>query len=394
MGRLHSLLSPSGGGRWLACPPSARWEEKFPDVSNDAADEGTHCHTLSELYILNTLKRIPLIKYNSDLKKAKHNPYYNKEMDGYALDYTNFVLDRYYSFPDAMIGIEEDLSIEKYVPEGRGHTDAVIVAPGILIVKDLKYGKGVRVEAEGNVQLRLYALAAYLKYRLYYNIETVEMWIYQPRLDNISSYTITLVELLKWANEVVVPGAKMAFEGKGMYTPGKHCQFCKARNQCKALANYHSETAKYAFEDVYKLDDQAVSDILEKAADTIKWLNSITDYALHEAVNNNKNWPGFKLIAGKSNRFYSDPKKIVATLQKAKFPISDYMTLPQLVGITALEKNLSVAVVDNLLGKYLIKPKGSPALVPAWDKRAAINGKEAAKIAFADQLTGKLKSIM
>jgi Protein of unknown function (DUF2800) len=381
----HALLSPSGASRWLACTPSARLEESFASTTNAAAEEGTLAHALSELYLNNQLKKIKVIDFNRELKKIKHNTLFNAEMDGHAMDYAAFILDKVHELGDgAMVEIEAVIDLQEFVPEGFGTVDCKIIANNILEINDLKYGKGVLVEAHENKQMMLYALGALKEAMLMYTIEIVRMTIYQPRLNNFSTFEMEAKMLLQWGEEIVIPAAKLAFEGKGEYKPGSHCRFCKARNQCKALADYNMGMAKFVFEDPNKLKDNDIAEILEKAPDFLIWLGNIKDYALHEAVNNSKKWPGFKLVAGRSNRVYSDSEKIVEALKKAKIKPELFLTEPKLVGIGALEKNIGKPDVEKYAGKFIIKPEGAPTLAPEWDKRPELNSADAAAIAFEE----------
>lgn len=378
----HALLPPSGASRWLACPPSARWESTFPEIVNDAASEGTLAHRLCELLLLNTLKKIKQIEFNRELKKVKHNFLYTAEMNGYCVDYVAFITDKIHELHDPFIFVEEKIDLTEFVPEGFGTGDCILIADGILDINDLKYGKGVLVEAHENKQLMLYALGALRKYHLLYHIDKVRMTIYQPRLDNYSSFEVAAEWLLQWGDEIVKPIAALAFAGKGEYKAGSHCKFCKAKNECKTLADYQMDVAKYAFEDPFRLSDKAIAEILDKAPDLKVWLTNIQTYALQEAVHNDKQWPGFKLVAGKSIRKYLDEAAIQKDLKKAKIHSNLYLTKPGLVGITTLEKNIGKSEVDRIVGKHIAKPPGAATLVPEWDKRPALNSADAAKVAF------------
>ena len=380
----HALLSPSGASRWLACPRSARDEEQYPSYSNDAADEGTLAHAISELYLRNHLKLVKSVPFNSELKKLKANKFYNAEMDGHCVDYVDFILTKLGELHDPTIFVEEKIDLREYVPEGFGTVDCVMIADGILDINDLKYGKGVLVEVHENKQMMLYALGAVRRYSLLYSFDTVRMTIYQPRLNNYSSYEMKVADLLKWGEDYVKPQAKLAWEGKGNYNAGSHCRFCKARNACKALMEKNMEVAKYAFEEPNKMTDADIASVLEKAADIKIWLSGLQDYTLAEAVNNQKKWPGFKLVAGRSNRQYANAEAIQKALKKAKIDSALYLTEPKLVGIGALEKNVGKEKVEKLVGQYIVKPQGAATLVPEWDKRPELNSADAAKVAFAD----------
>ena len=173
----HALLGPSSSHRWLACPPSARLEETFPDVTSEYAEEGTQAHALCEALLT---KRVIFCD--------------DEEMLGYAEAYCDFVEEELNAAkaktPDAKLLVEQELDFGEYVPEGFGTSDAVIVSDNVLEVIDFKYGKGVPVSAIGNPQLRLYALGAYLSLSPIYDFDTVKMAIFQPRINNITTHII------------------------------------------------------------------------------------------------------------------------------------------------------------------------------------------------------------
>jgi len=380
----HAILPPSGASRWLTCTPSARLEESYPQTTNTAAEEGTLAHELAELYLRNHFKLIPAVTFKSSLKRIKANPLYDNIMDGHAQDYMSFIVDKFVEMHNPMLFIEEKIDLQDYVPEGFGTGDAIIIADNILDITDLKYGKGVEVSAHENKQLMLYALGAIKKYYLLYDIKLVRMTIYQPRLNNYSTFEMFTDDLIEWGYQEVIPKAQMAWDGIGDYVAGSHCKFCKAKTTCKTLADYNLELAKYAFEDPNKLTDEDISNILEKAADFKSWLTSVQQYALSEAALKQKKWPGFKLVAGRSNRVYVNPEEIVKALNKAKIAKTLFLTEPKLVGIGALEKNIGKSEVNRLLSSYIIKPNGAATLVPEWDKRPALNSHEATIEVFED----------
>lgn len=385
--RSHSLLSPSGASRWLACTPSAKLESTFPEKKNDAADEGTFAHELSELLLKKHFDLVNKVKFESHLKKLKNNSFYSAELHGHCTDFVAYVIERMEDHGEyASIELEALVDISEIVPSGSGHVDIKISSDHCLEIIDLKYGKGVKVEAHENKQLMLYAFGALRKESLLYDIKEIKMSIFQPRLNNYGTFSMSVEELEKWAFDFVKPKAELAFKGKGNFVAGDHCLFCKAKHQCKTLADHHMGLAKYEFEDPNKLTDQDIADILEKAPDMIKWANSIIDYALDQAVNHEKVWPGYKLVAGRSNRVLSNPVEIQKALLKAKIKKDLYLSEPQLLGIGALEKNIGADKLNQIAGKWIIKPEGKPTLVPEWDKRPAINSSEKSKEVFKDIL--------
>lgn len=383
----HALLSPSSASRWLMCTPSARLEEKFPDTAGQAAAEGTLAHALCEIFLKRKLNRISESVFQVLMEEVYKNPLYDHAMEDHADAYAIFVMERFAEAQtrskDALIFIEEKLDMSKYVEEGFGTGDTGIIADHILDAIDMKYGKGVLVNAQDNRQMMLYALGWLEAYGFVYNIDTVRVTIFQPRIDNYSTWEISVEELEKWAETELKEKAALAFAGEGDYVPGEHCRFCKAKAQCKALANYNLELASKAFEDPALLSEAETVEILGRVDSLVKWANSVKTYALDQAVNGKK-WPGYKIVEGRSNRKYSDEKKVADTLLSKDYKSWEVYKEPQVKGITEMTKQLGKKIFDTLIGPLLVKPSGKPALVPESDKRPEFNNLEAAKAAFAD----------
>lgn len=377
----HALLSPSGASRWLACTPSARFEEQFPDSSGEAAQEGTLAHDLGENLLRHYFGQITKRKLTPELKRIEADPMYNASMQDYIDGYVAFVAERFAEAQkvtkDAVIAIESKLDLTDYVPEGFGTGDTVIIADGTLEIIDLKYGKGVMVSADDNNQMKLYALGALREFDFMYEIDRVRMTIYQPRLDNISSFDMDVKELRDWAAYQLIPKAKLAFAGDGDFNPGEHCRFCRARNRCKALADENLKVAAYEFKEIPQLTDEEIADIISRAKAFKSWISSIEDYALQQAIDEGVNWPGFKLVEGRSVRTYLDQDQVAQRLVENGWSEDDIFTR-SLLGITAMEKTLSKKTFAELLDGLVIKPPGKPTLVPESDKRAAWNSTESA----------------
>lgn len=368
----HAILSPSGASKWLACPPSARLEQTFPDRAGEAAAEGTLAHAIAETMLKYKTGAIRKTAYLKEMVNHSKNKLHSDDMLSYMEDYTDYVMEVYAkaksTTKDAIIFLETRLDMTDYVPEGFGTGDINIVADKILDFIDLKYGKGVIVSAIKNKQMMLYALGAYKEFSHLYEIETIRMTIYQPRLDNIDTWEIHVDDLLKWAKEEVKPKAQLAWEGKGEFLPGSHCTFCRAKPVCRAFAEKNLEVAKYDFAKPETLDDDEIADVLKKGKELASWVKSVQDYALLESVHNGKKWPGFKLVEGRSNRKYSDELKVVEVLLNSGFSEADLFT-KKILGITAMEQKITKKVFNEKLGELIIKPKGSPTLVPQSDKR-------------------------
>ena len=372
----HALLSPSSASRWLSCTPSARLEQSFPDSSGEAAREGTLAHSLGELILRHWFGLIDEPNYTHCLALIQSDPLYNEDLNSHAQAYASFVIASFEAArdttKDALIEIEKSLNLTDYVPEGFGTGDAVIIADGVLDIIDLKYGKGVRVSCEGNKQMMLYGLGALREFDFMYAIHTVRLTIYQPRLDNISSWEISVDDLRRWADEVLIPRAALAFEGRGDFAPGDHCRFCKVKPQCKALADQQLEIAKHDFESAELLTDADIADILERADTFTNWIKAVQDFAFDQAVNHGKKWPGFKLVEGRSNRIYVDQDRVAKKLILEGYG-EDVIYTKSLLGITAMEKTITKKVFDSVLSGLVIKPAGKPTLVPESDKRSEFN---------------------
>lgn len=381
--KAHAILSPSSAERWLSCTPSARLEQQFPSTTSDYAEEGTVAHHLGEM-ILRLKLGLPCNK--SLFKQIEEHKFYSEAMQEHAENYAVFVLERFAEAQqrskDALIFLEQPIDLTAYVPEGFGTVDSVIVADGVLDIIDLKYGKGVAVSATENKQMMLYALGALHKYDYLYDIDRVRMTIYQPRIDNFSSWELPVSELLAWAKNELVGLAKKAFEGTGDFAPGNHCRFCKAKATCKALADENLKLAAYEFSKPELLDEDEIADILGRVDLFTSWIEAVEAYALDQSVNHGKRWPGFKLVEGRSNRKYSDESLVAAKLLKAGFA-EDLIYKKELLGITAMEKAIGKKVFGEQLADLLIKPPGKPTLVTESDKRPEINSLDSARADFA-----------
>lgn len=360
----HAILSASGSHRWLKCTPSARLELEFDDTSGEAAAEGTAAHELSEYKLRNALNR--------ECEKPS-SVYHSDEMEFHTDGYVQYILEVIEEVKqktkDPLILIEQRLDFSNYVPEGFGTGDCVIVGNDVVHVIDFKYGQGVLVEAESNPQMMLYALGALNLFDGIYDIEQVCMTIYQPRRENLSVFTIAKEELLDWANNVLQPKAELAFAGKGEYVAGDWCRFCRASVKCRARAEANLKVAKYEFKKPPLLTDEEIADILTSIADLTKWTNEITSYATSAAVNHGKEWPGFKVVEGRSIRKYTNEKDVEEAAIKAGY---EDIYKKSILTITNMEKLMGKSKFNEILGQFVMKPKGKPTLVPLSDKRPEI----------------------
>ena len=361
----HARFSPSSGKRYLSCPPSLRLEEQFEDEQSPYAAEGTAGHAMAEYLI------------NKHLKKRVKRPvsdYYSDELMEAVEDYTSYgieVIEKAKQDCDSpFVAVELRVSLDHRVEGCFGTADLVVVDSKKVHIIDLKLGKGVMVDAEQNVQLMIYGLGVLDMLECLYDIETVELTIVQPRLEHLSTWEISAEELKKWGAEVFEPGANMALAGEGTYSAGNHCRFCKARFNCRERANEYLKLAQMEFAEPPLLSDEEVAEVLAKADALKKWAEEIYTYAQNEAIVNHKEWPGYKLVLGRSNRKYTDEEDVAKAATDAGYTDIYKSTL---IGITEMERLMGKKKFNEILGAYVYKPDGKVTLVPDSDKREAIN---------------------
>lgn len=361
----HALLSASSAHRWLLCPPSAKECAKLPDVSSEYARQGTDAHTLCEYKVKKALGR-KMKDPTEDLT------FYNEEMEEYASEYAQFVMESLSAAKehckDPLVLVEQRLDFSRWVPGGFGTGDCVIVADDTLMVIDFKYGLGVLVNAEKNSQMMCYALGALSLFDGIYDIKEVNMTIFQPRRENVSTASMTKEELLHWAETVLKPTAELAAQGKGEYKAGDHCRFCKLKATCRKRAEYNLALAKYDFAVPSTLEDEEIEIVLSRVDELMNWAGEVKEYALQQALSG-KSWKGWKLVEGRSNRRYVNEEAVAAKVEEAGFDPYE----KKLLGITAMTKQLGKKKFDELLKGLIEKPQGKPVLVPESDKRPALH---------------------
>lgn len=361
----HALLSASGAHRWLNCTPSAVLESGEPDSSSAAAEQGTVAHALAEHKLRRALKQ---------RSTRPTSQWIDDEMEQLTDDYVTYVLEQVAeakeSCPDPQVLIEQRLDFSHVVPDGFGTGDCVIIAEPRLQIIDLKYGQGVLVEAEQNPQLMLYALGALHGFGDLYDIEQVAVTIFQPRRSNIDTWETTVTDLEVWAATEVKPKAELAAAGQGDFCPGAWCHFCRIAPTCRARAEANLALAKLEFAPPAELTDTEIAEVLAQIPQLKSWAADIEAYALSKAVNQGKAWPGFKVVAGRSIRKYTCETDVAKAAEAAGFKdIWDR----KLISLTAMEKLMGKATFRDVLGEYITKPAGKPALVPDSDKRRALD---------------------
>lgn len=383
----HAKLSPSSAARWLTCTASVAMEEGIEEKQSSYAAEGTYAHALCELEGKYAVGQITRRQLTAAKKKIYSEEFHNAEVEEASLEYATYIKEEFQRLKktcDVVVcEFETRLDLSKWAPGSFGTADCIIIAGDVLHVIDFKYGKGVKVEAEGNPQMMLYAGGALELYGSLYDIETVKYTIIQPRLGGVSEASSGAQELVSWLENTVAVKAKEADSGKGHFAPSESaCRFCKARAICEARAEYFLGL----FDDdpvPGRLSLDSVGEILEKAKDMENWLRDLRALA-YSALMEGKPVKGWKLVEGRTSRKIVDEDKAAEALTKEGVPEDEIFTR-KLVGVTALEKLLGAKRAAAVLGDLLVKPKGQPSLAPVSAKRPEVHPEEAVLNQFEEE---------
>lgn len=361
----HALLSASFSHRWLNCPPSVRLSEGIPDKGSEYAREGTDAHSLCE-YRLKKLLGMDAVD------PTEHLDWYNGEMEECAENYASYVLELLErakeTCADPVVLVEQRVDFSRFVDNGFGTADSIIISDGALNIVDYKHGKGVEVSAEGNPQMMLYALGALEIFDGIYDIDEVRMTIFQPRIGNISVSEMSKDALLEWANGELTEKAALAYEGGGDFACGDWCRFCKAKAVCRKLAEENLKMAQYDFAPADTLDETEIAAILDRADELAAWVTDVKDYALSQALQGVR-YPGYKVVEGRSARKYTSEDAVAQVVSGAGYDPYTHKVL----GLTEMQKLLGKQKFNELLAAFIVKPQGKPVLVPETDKRPIMN---------------------
>ncbi len=385
--RSHALLSASSASRWLACGPSARLEERFPDVESDYAKEGSLAHEICELKVRQRfVKKQSAATYKKKLKKLQENPLYEKEMDGCTDEYLDYVSGIVHGFDSPpYIAVEKRVDYSHVAPEGFGTADCVIIGGDTMHVIDFKYGKGVPVKAEGNPQMKLYAAGALKEYEVLYPVEKIMLHVVQPRIDHNNAGLIHKEELESWLNAVVKPGARQAWSGEGEYRPSEEtCRFCKAKATCRARSERNLELAKEDFKKPPLLSAEEVGPILRKAKDLKAWAADLEEWALKEVLSGGA-VPGWKAVEGRSIRKFADQDKAFQILACSGIIEEEMLYVRKPHTLSEIEKMLGKKEFRELLADQVVKPPGKPTLAPEEDQREPITSQASAEEDFKEE---------
>jgi len=363
----HALLSASSSKRWLTCTPSARLESTLPEQkrpagSFDFSQEGTMAHSLAEVKLRHHYAQIGYEEYKQEIESIKNTPFYNEEFEAYVDNYVLYVRSQ---IGDGDVPLfEQRVDFSDWVPDGFGTADVVILSKYSIRVIDLKFGKGVPVSAIDNTQLRLYALGAYSKFKEEYpDIKEVSYTIHQPRLDSISSDGTSIAKLVDWASYFVKPKAKKAWAGAGEFLAGDHCQFCRAKAQCRARADLNNQIAALEFRPPALLSDEEFDLVLSKADLVKTYINDVQSFALDRAVNNDIIPAGYKLTSTKTHRKIGDQALAAVVLMEKGFKEEEIYEPKSLKSIAQLEKLGQKGQVAAALGALILRPDGALKLV-------------------------------
>ena len=395
----HALLSASSASRWLNCTAAPRFEEGLPERTSEYAEEGRLAHAICELKVLKKCTPMSTRTYNTRLNKLKKDPLYTPEMDKTSDLYLEHISEQVMAYDTApTVAVEVRVEFTDYVPEGFGTCDCCIIGGDLLSIVDYKHGKGVPVSAEGNPQMKLYALGALRRYAPVFGdtIKRVRMTIDQPRLDSYTTVVSSVEELRAWG-ESIKPIAQRAFSGLGEFVPGDHCRFCRGEAQCRARADVntaledfkdcvpagsvpadamvpqeHSHTGALTGDEVHPLlSDEEIGDLLIRGQHLIQWYKDLEAYAT-EALLAGKEIPGWKLVSGRSNRTFTDQEAAIQAVIAAGYDEAlIYDRKPKT--LSELEKLMGKTEFAEKIGGFVTKPLGKPTLAPASDKREAYN---------------------
>lgn len=366
----HALLSASDSKRWLNCTPAPRLTEHLPDKQTEATLEGTTAHAIAELKARKAfVEPMGPRTFSNRLKKLKEMPYYNDEMLRHTDTYLDYIQSVAHSFDGPVhVVVEKQLDYSNYAPEGFGTADCILIHGKDLWVVDFKYGKGVPVSAEQNSQMALYALGSINAYGFIYPIETVHMTIVQPRLDSISEWQISRKDLEQWGNEFVKPRAELAFKGEGEFSPSEDtCRWCGIRSTCRHAYRDATAIADFADREPPTLSPSEVAEALEKEKRLVSWYKSLEEYALHTVLSGEE-IPGYKAVAGRSVRSFTDTDAALDRIQRAGWK-EELLYERKPLSLAALEKLMGKQAFAEVCGDLITAPPGKPTLVPESDKR-------------------------
>ena len=373
----HAKLSASSAHRWLNCTAAPGFEEQFPQGTSPYAEEGTLAHEFCEVFGRLTFGMIDNDDCTERCRELEQHEHFNPEMHRTAKFYADRLFEaslEYQNKPAVFFEVRVDLS--EWIPGGFGTSDCCMIGGDTLHIFDYKHGKGVEVDAEGNPQMRLYALGALHKFRMIYGdaIKRVVTEIIQPRItETPSTEELSTEELLAWGDSVR-PIAQTAYTGNGAeFHAGDWCRFCAGKAQCRARAAGYSALEEFAAMETKDnlLSDAEIADLLTRGKGIVKWYEELEVYA-REAILGGAQLDGWKVVEGRSTRQFTNQDEAFDALKKAGFDEAILYERRPLT-LAALEKQVGKKAFADICGAFITKPHGSPTLVEASDKRQPYN---------------------
>lgn len=366
--RAHALLSASSAARWLVCPPSAVAAAAYPRQESEYAQEGTQAHEVAEW----------MACYGD---AEVEDPNITPEMIACAEGYRDYIQELK-TTDDAVVLLEQRVDFSPWVPDGFGTCDCVILQGETMDIIDYKYGKGVAVSAERNPQMMLYALGALNDFGVAYDVQKIRMHIYQPRINNVSTYETTVADLIAWGDETVKPTAAIAAKGKGDYKPGEHCRFCPHAGKCRELTKVCTEYVGKM--KVPCLAPWEIADVLQMEPTISIWLKRVKEQALTTMMEGGE-IPGYKVVAGRGSRTWADEIEVARELEKQGISRDQY-TETKILSVAQMEKALGgKKKFNDMIGGHVLSVAGSPTIAPATDKRPAYDRDADIKKAFEEE---------
>jgi len=360
----HAKLSASSSERWLRCPGSVKAEESIPNTSSAYAQEGTLAHELADRC---------LSKFE-DAKSCLGTEISNAEIEQEMVNYVQLYLDyvRTYESFDTNSFCEMRVDFSNVVPEGFGTSDYIVVdiKERTLHIFDLKYGKGVLVEAHGNTQLMLYAIGLLNTKPEYKDkVDNIVLHIVQPRMSNYDIWEISKCQLNEFASHVK-DRAKLALSTDAQRKAGeKQCKWCRVKDNCKVLSTYIQKTITSEFENVDELEqddlcDSDVKIILDNKSLIEGFLKSISS-RVYKQLEKGEDFEGYKLVRGRSTRKWNNNGNVIPLLESL---YQDKAFVKKLISPTQVEKiqgKQGMSRFENMI----VKPEGKLTLVSKSDKR-------------------------
>lgn len=375
----HSKLSPSAAHRWINCPASIELSKNVEDTRSVYAAEGTLAHALAAYVVGEEL----LSEDNKDkIEKIKKNDLYEPDMNDYVYDYLSYIR----SIMDNGVHVKPQIQLEnRFVmksvsSEIFGTADCVIISRNRLDIIDFKYGRNVEVSAVNNEQLRLYAIGAVEFFDgLICDIQDICMHIVQPRMNNISTETLTKDELLAWRDSII-PKAKEALKGDSEPISGDWCKFCRAKSFCRTYSDQFNTDTPITDPRILSFDE--IAERIKALDGVATYLKELKEYALSEALKGEK-IPGLKVVEGRSVRKWKDQKK--AFKHAIEMGVSEddlYQKKP--LSPPQVEKLIGSKKFDEM-AQFVVKPTGKPTLVDETDKRKEYTKLQQTQNAFDDE---------